>query len=193
LKPSRSRRGPPWGLREEVLVEGGQGKLFLSPLDNGLYGIFDGLGSDLFYPLSETEFTNRLRNASFTMRTDDEGKPMRLTLDLKGDIMQADRIDQPELMPGQLAASYAGKYYCDALDIAYELAVDETGLVIRHRRYAERPLQAAEADLFVGSLGIVRFSRSERGVVDGFSVTDEDTHFKPLTFRKMGEPALRRN
>ena len=120
------------------------------------------------------------------MHRNDNNNAIRLMLDLKGDTMWADWIDVPTMTSEELATTYAGTYYCNALDIAYNLVVNDGRLTIRHRRYADRPLQATGEDEFLGGIGIVRFSRNEQGGIGSFSVTDEDTNFKPLIFRKIG-------
>jgi CubicO group peptidase (beta-lactamase class C family) len=167
------------------LIEGTPMKLFVSCEEKGLYGIFDGLGSDFFYPLSDSQFVNGLRNVSFIMYFNADRKPMRVMLDIKGDTMWASRIDPPITTPKQLAADYAGEYYSDALGIAYSVSLDDDKLVIRHHRYSDRRLQPTDKDEFVGSIGIVRFSRNEQGLVKSFAVSDEDTNFKPLIFERI--------
>jgi len=167
------------------LIDGTPMKLFLSCQEKGLYGIFDGRGSDFFYPLSDSQFVNSGRNVSFIVHFGSDRKPVRLMLDMKGDTMWASRIDQPMMTSEQLAVDYAGKYYCDALGIAYDVIVDDDKLVIRHHRYSDRPLQLTDKDEFIGSIGIVHFSRNEQGLVDSFGITDEDTNFRPLVFTRI--------
>jgi len=173
------------GYEGAYTIEDNGGKLLVRRLSSGLYCIFDGFGSDLFYPLSDSVFTNNYRNVTFWMSFDDNHAPAGLTMDLKGDTTRADKVNTPALTPEQLSSTYAGTYYCDALDIAYHIIVNDGRLVIQHRRYSDRPLQPADVDEFVGGIGIVRFSRDQQGAVDGFRVTDEDTNFKPITFRKI--------
>ena len=173
------------GIGGAYLIEGGGGKLLVSRQANSLYCIFDGFGSDFFYPLSDSAFMNMHRNVTFWLNFDDEHVPVGVVMDLKGDTLRANRIDRPMPTSEQLSSNYAGTYYCDALDLAYQVIVNNGQLVIQHRRYDDRPLQATDDDEFAGGIGIVRFSRDERGAVDGFRVSDEDTNFKPITFRKI--------
>jgi CubicO group peptidase (beta-lactamase class C family) len=173
------------GIGGAFLIRGSGGKLLVSCLTNGLYCIFDGFGSDIFYPLSDSSFMNIYRNVTFWLSFDDQHVPTGLVMDLKGDTIKADRISRPILSPEQLSADYVGTYYCDALDIAYHIIVDNGRLVIRHRRYDDRPLQPTDVDEFAGEIGIVRFFRDEEGIVERLYVSDEDTNFKPITFVKI--------
>jgi CubicO group peptidase (beta-lactamase class C family) len=167
------------------LIDGTPMKLFVSCEEKGLYGIFDGRGSDFFYPLSDSQFVNGLRNVSFIMYFNADRRPQRIMLDIKGDTMWASRIDPPITTPEQLAADYAGEYYSDALGIAYNVSLDGDKLVIRHHRYSDRPLEPTDKDEFVGSIGIVRFSRNEQGLVEALAISDENTNFKPLVFKRI--------
>ena len=159
----------------------------LSRLESGFYGIMDGYGSDLFRPISESLLTNNPRNVFIHLQNEGGRKTGRIMLDLRksGGTMWATRIDPPVISPEQLGDDYAGTYYCRALGTAYAVVVENDKLVIRHHRYADRPLEPTDRDEFVGSIGIVRFSRNEQGVVESFEITDEDTNFKPLIFERM--------
>ena len=106
-------------------------------------------------------------------------------LDLKGDTLWASHISEPVLTSQQLAADYAGTYYCSALATAYNIVLANDKLEIRHPRYADRPLQPTDKDEFVGSIGIVRFARNEQGKVVSLTISDEDTNFKPIVFRRI--------
>ena len=175
------------GLVGAYLIDGNGGKLLLSRLESGFYGIMDGYGSDLFRPISESLLTNNPRNVFIHLQNEGGRKTGRIMLDLRksGGTMWATRIDPPVISPEQLGDDYAGTYYCRALGTAYAVVVENDKLVIRHHRYADRPLEPTDRDEFVGSIGIVRFSRNEQGVVESFEITDEDTNFKPLIFERM--------
>ena len=169
------------------LIDGNAGKLFLCRLESGFYGIMDGHGSDLFRPVSDSLLTNNLHNMYIHFQNEGGLKTGRIRLDLKksGMTLWATHIDPSQMTPAMLAADYAGSYYCGALGVTYDVIVKNGKLVIRHPRYADRQLQTAEKDEFVGSIGIVRFSRSEHGAVRSLEITDEDTNFKPLIFARM--------
>ena len=159
----------------------------LCRLETGYYGIMDGYASDLFRPIAESLLTNNSRDTFIHLLDEAGGKTGRIMLDLKKSEMTiwASRIDPPMMTPEELAADYAGTYYSEALGTAYRVDVKEGKLVVRHPRYADRPLQLTDRDEFVGSIGIVRFSRSEHGAVRSLEITDEDTNFKPLIFVRM--------
>lgn len=174
-------------LEGAYLIDGEMGKIFLTRLGSGLYGIMDGYASDFFRPISDSLFANSLRNALIHIQNQDNREAGRIMLDLRKSksTLWASRVDPPILTAEQLAADYAGTYYCDPLGIAYYVVVDGERLVILHHRYGDRPLEMTDKDEFVGGIGIVRFSRDEQGVVKSFGITDEDTNFKPLIFMRM--------
>jgi CubicO group peptidase (beta-lactamase class C family) len=174
-------------LEGAYLIDEVGGKLFLCRLGNWFYGIMDNYGSDFFRPVSESLLINNLHNALIHIQDESGRKAGRVMLDLRksGNVLWASRIDQPEISQVQLANDYAGTYYSEALGTAYRISVEDGRLTIRHPRYADRSLQPTDMDEFVGSIGIVRFSRNEQGLVESFAVTDEDTNFKPLIFRRI--------
>ncbi len=173
------------GLEGGYIIDGNMGRLYLTRIESGFYGIFDGLGSDLFRPVSDSLLATPRRNVSISIHRANDDKALRIMLDIKGDTMWASHVEQPLLTTEQLAADYTGMYYSEALGTAYHVDVKDGKLVIRHPRYSDRPLQPTDKDEFVGSIGIVRFSRDEQGLIRSFAISDEDTNFKPLTFRRI--------
>jgi CubicO group peptidase (beta-lactamase class C family) len=169
------------------LIDGSGGKLFLSRLESGFYGIMDGLASDFFRPISDSLLTNNMRNVFIHLRDESGRNTGRILLDLRksGMAIWASRIDPPMMIPEELAADYAGTYYSEALGTAYRIVVEDGKLVIRHPRYSDRPLQPTDKDEFVGGIGIVRFARNGQGAVVSLTISDEDTGFKPLVFGRI--------
>ena len=171
------------------LIEGDSSNLaFCNIGGNTFYGIFEGLGQDYFYPVSKTELTNK-RNPSvnFTFIPDENKKLNRLKLDLKGDIMWANRIDFKQLNSSQLSGIYSGKYFSDVLGTVYEIDAKENSIVMRHIRYTDRTFQQVGVDEFAGGYGIMRFKRDEKDRIIGFELLDEFFNYDPIYFQAMKE------
>jgi len=160
-------------------------KLFITSVERGLYAIFDGLGSDLFYPVSDSQFVNTAQDVSFIVSLDIEQKPTRIMLDLKGETMWASYVSPPPMITMELINNYGGKYLFEPLGIVCQVVEANGQLAIRNHRYKDQPILLTDKDEFIGSLGIIRFSRDEHGLVKSFVITDEDTEFMPLTFERI--------
>jgi len=169
------------------LIEGDSANLaFCNIGDNTFYGIFEGLGQDSFYPVSETEFTNnRNPSVNFTFIPDENKKLNRLKLDLKGDIMWANRIDFERLSPFQISEIYSGKYFSDALGTVYEIDTKDNSIVMRHLRYTDHTFQQVGDDEFAGGYGIMRFKRDEKDHIIGFDLLDEFFNYNPIFFQSL--------
>jgi len=166
-------------------VEGNQVKLGVMDQGNRMLAAFDGLGMDWFYPTSENTFSNTSRNVHVTFLPGMDGRKGRLKMDLKGDIMFADRLEINYMTPDQMTKALAGNYYSEALGTVYKIMVKEKCLFICHRRYTDRKLHQTDTDEFLGVLGFVRFKRDGKGNVEGFSIFDEDFGFKPVVFKRI--------
>ncbi len=169
------------------LIEGDSSNLaFCNIGENTFYGIFEGLGQDSFYPISETEFTNnRNPSVNFTFIPNENKKLNRLKLDLKGDIMWANRIVFERLSPFQLSEIYSGKYFSDALGTVYEIDMKNEHIVLCHRKYDDRLFQQVGNDEFASGYGIMRFKRNEHDQIIGFDILDEFFNYNPIYFQKI--------
>jgi hypothetical protein len=68
---------------------------------------------------------------------------------------------------------YVGRYYSAELDTEYRIEIDdEGGLVVRHRKLPQRPLEPAARDLFLAGGRVFAFRRDATGRVAGFTVSD---------------------
>lgn len=63
---------------------------------------------------------------------------------------------------------YAGDYYSSELNTTYTIALADTGLVMRHFKRRDIPLQPTITDAFAGR-GDLQFTRDTAGNVDGFT------------------------
>ncbi|UCC28716.1 MAG: beta-lactamase family protein [Phycisphaerales bacterium] len=152
-----------------------------------LVGLVDGLGMDSFFPTSDSHFANGARNVRITFVPNDEGRICAAAIDVKGQILRADRIAIKKPTPDELREDYAGPYFCDAFGTVYELVETEGRLVVRHRRYGDRELVQTDRDEFMGEVGFLRFERNKQGAVLGFAMLDETFSFRPIYFKKVGD------
>lgn len=86
---------------------------------------------------------------------------------------------------------YAGVYYSPELETFYRIAVEEDGLVARHKRHGDLPLESAGPDAFTGPRWFFRkleFSRDEVGEIEGFRLSGG--RVRNLRFVRLPEGAL---
>ncbi|MFX0138111.1 MAG: serine hydrolase domain-containing protein [Candidatus Hodarchaeota archaeon] len=153
--------------------------------ENTFYGILEGLGQDKFYPVSDMKFINRYENVSVTFVSDENNQFDRIELDLKGEIMQARRIEFERISSSRLAQNYAGFYYSNAMGTVYEIKNDNHKLIMRHRRYDDRKFHQVSVDEFVSGYGIMRFKKDENGRIKGLEILDEYFNYNPIYFQKI--------
>lgn len=75
---------------------------------------------------------------------------------------------------------YAGRYYSEEIDTAYEIVLEQGALQIRRRKYDPSPLHGISGDEFtvaknfsgVLTSATLRFSRAAHGKIDGFRLDD---------------------
>lgn len=167
------------------ILDGNAGKLAVARLgEEYLYCMFEGLGADLFYPLSDTQVVTSGRDVGITFLDDGDRRFNRVMLDVKGDTMWANRKVMEAVTPEQLDA-YSGEYYSPIFSTVYEVVVKSDTLVLRHRRYGDRAMQLTDTDEFLGGMGLIRFKRDIHGKVSAFEILDEDFGFKPISFRRI--------
>ena len=105
--------------------------------------------------------------------------PSKLTLKMRGDqTFVYERVDSAPPM----LEDFIGRYYCDELDVTYEIAVENGRLYVRFRTAPEDPLEHRIGDEFFGDEFELAFARDESGKVVSFRV-DADRS-KDLVFEK---------
>jgi len=69
--------------------------------------------------------------------------------------------------------AYAGAFFSDELDVRYDVVVQDSVLVVRHRKLEDMRLVPALRDAFTGGFGtLFQFARDRSGRVGGFTITD---------------------
>jgi CubicO group peptidase (beta-lactamase class C family) len=105
------------------------------------------------------------------------GVPARLTVRGVGErAMALDAMPRATATPADLA-EYAGRYYSEEIDTAYNVSLEGSSLVIKRQKYPDTPLEPAFRDGFSASgLSVVlpfvtvRFTRDAQKRVNGFLI-----------------------
>lgn len=96
----------------------------------------------------------------------------RLRLVVEGESPREFERLEPSKPSARDLASYAGRYFSEEINTAYDLVVRGDTLVAVSRRGAEYPLEPVSADLFRGrGMGTVRFERDGRKRVTALRVS----------------------
>jgi CubicO group peptidase (beta-lactamase class C family) len=90
---------------------------------------------------------------------------------------------------GQLN-EYTGIYSSEEIEPLYDIQLDKGDLVLHRMRNKPDPLHPVTLDLFVGSIGSIRFTRNSSGRISGFTLSTG--RIKNLRFVK-GRPAIPAN
>ncbi|NIM47854.1 MAG: serine hydrolase [Gemmatimonadales bacterium] len=149
-------------------------------------GAMVGEGMDLFRPVAPSEFENRNRDCRLTFLAEEgeEGTADRVLITLRGQEMWATRVQLPA--DTRWADEFAGFYYSDELEAAYEIVRGPDGFTVRLPGARIRPLRPVDADVLVGGLGILTFLRDKSGHVVGFDFGEpEDLGERLIRFVKL--------
>ena len=103
---------------------------------------------------------------------DPKAPPAPRIAEAEGPLGRYTRDDRFNPTPEQLAA-YAGSYSSDEAETTFTVAVDGNALAMKQRPARVITLQPVSADVFRGSLGVIRFHRAADGRVTGMSVTQD--------------------
>ncbi len=129
-------------------------------------------------PTGRHTFEIKIAQASIEFNVDDEGVCDSLTLHQNGS-HSANRVAEEPWAPSAAELDgYAGTYYCDELQVFYELRVDEDSLVVDHIRLGEpMAMTANKEDHFsVSDMGMqLEFERDGEGVITGFRASSGRT------------------
>ena len=123
------------------------------------------------YPTSDSTFELRVVEASVTFHRNDEGEVTSLTLHQNGD-HPANRIEEEAWTPDEEALTeFVGRYFSEELETFYTIALEDSALVLQHRRLEDAPLTAGAEDTFSAGFPIARvdFARDEEGSITGFT------------------------
>ena len=83
------------------------------------------------------------------------------------------RREAPFAPPRAALGAYAGSYYSDELDVRYDLTLEDSTLVVHHRKLDDPRLTPAFRDAFTLESGAaVQFTRDRSDQVTGFAISD---------------------
>lgn len=118
---------------------------------------------------SDSTFMLQVVEASLTFHRESDGSVNSVTLHQGGDNL-AHRIAD-DTAPVVLE-DYVGRYFSEELETFYDLVLEDSSLVLQHRRIPDITLNHSKSDSFAGGQGIatVEFDRGDDGSVSGLRV-----------------------
>lgn len=126
------------------------------------------------YPESETKFFIKEADAQISFQRDETRKVTQLALHQGGQDRIAKRVKPFTLNWDQLD-ELTGDYYSDELGTTYSIVVNDSNLVVHHRRHEDFKLNPVSRDLFNGSVwffGQVKFERDSDYNIIGCRVSN---------------------
>lgn len=140
-------------------------------------------------PTSDSTFVFQSVDARITFRRDEDGEVSSLTLHQSGD-HPAQRLEGTAWDPSRAdLEAYTGRFFSAELEVFYEVVLEEKGLVLRQRRFADDvELQPGQReDVFTGGFPVtdVAFERDEDGKVVGLRAGNGRS--RDVWFERVGE------
>ncbi len=135
------------------------------------------------FPIAPNRFDLRVVEANVEFHVDDDGGVETITLHQNG-AHPANRVEDKWEPDDEALAVYAGRYFSEELETFFELVVEDSTLVLKHRRLDPITLKANKRDQFAGSMPIalVDFERDAEGNVTAFLASNGRT--KDVRFEK---------
>ena len=149
---------------------------------NFLVGSILGIGKELLFPISETEFVDYSGNVKIDFFTNDSGKVNQATIILDGDAKIAYKTYlDTDIFPKE----FTGSYYCHELGSICTLMYKNGDFILSPQRSDDIKLYCLEPNLYVSTWGFIRFNHDKNGRVSGFMLEDELFGFKTLFYSKV--------
>ncbi len=153
-----------------------------------------GVGSDgesyELKALSENQFRLLLAPVDLTFEKPEPGGPLQFALK-SGEGKPDHFASVPAFAPSASQLDdYTGIYSSDEIEPLYDIRLEKGDLVLHRLRNKPDTLHPVTLDLFAGSIGSVRFTRSSGGKVSGFTLSTG--RIKNLRFEK-GRPGIPAN
>ncbi len=129
------------------------------------------------YATSDSTFELRIVEASLTFHRNSEGEVKSLTLHQNGDRPARRLEDEPWAPDEEALSAYVGRYFSEELETYYSVAIEDSALVMRHRRLEDIELTPGTEDNFTAGFPIaqVAFSRDDDSRVTGFKASSGRT------------------
>ncbi len=128
-------------------------------------------------PTSDSTFKLTVVEASLTFHRNQEGKVETLTLHQNGNHLAKRLHDKPWQPSQEDLMVYTGRYFSDELETFYTLAVEDSSLVVKHRRMDDLKLTPSKKDTFSARFPIAElvFIRNDAGEATGLKVSNGRT------------------
>ena len=137
--------------------------------------------------LAPNRFRLVIAPVDLTFETAKPGDPIKLTIkseDGKPDVYTS----VPSFTPAETQLkSYAGIYSSEEIDPLYTLKLEESKLVLHRLKADPDKLMPVTPDLFLASVGSIKFTRDAKGEITGFLLTTG--RIRNMRFIK-GRPAI---
>jgi CubicO group peptidase (beta-lactamase class C family) len=132
--------------------------------------------------ISEDQFRSSSARLELTFERSEPGGPLQFVL--KREDGKPNRFASvPSFRPSaSQLKEYAGVYSSEEIEPLYDLKLDKGELVLHRLKNKPDTLQPVTLDLFAGSIGSVRFTRSAGGRISGFMLSTG--RIKNLRFEK---------
>ena len=123
-------------------------------------------------PTSDSTFKILIVDASITFHRNAENEVESLTLHQNGDHPAKRLMDEPWKPSAVDLQVYTGRYFSKELETFYTLEVEDSTLVVKHKRMADIKLTPSKIDTFTASFPISNLiiNRDEAGEVIGLKV-----------------------
>ncbi len=112
-------------------------------------------------PTSDSTFALIVVEASMTFHRNAEGKVDGLTMNQNG-LRHATRIEETTVAWTPVLENFVGRYFSEEIETFFNLIVQDSSLVMQHRRIDDMKLSSGEEDAFTSQAGQVRFERDEQ-------------------------------
>ena len=175
--PEKALQLPPGELTPKVgTYLNAEGDQTLSvTLKDGKLRMTPGAGEDSYEmnALSENDFRLAIAPVDLKFEASKPGGPLRLIVksgDEKPEVFEAVPAFTPST--GELS-SFVGPYYSEEIEPVYVMKIDDGKLVLHRLKNKPDTLRPITRDLFVGSVGSIRFRRNAQRQVTGFGLNGD--------------------
>ena len=128
-------------------------------------------------PTADLEFNIEVANAAINFHRGDDGEVSSLTLHQGGGLTGHRMAGEAWAPDAAEMATYTGRYFSQELEAFYEIVLEDSGLVLKHRRFNDLKLKIKKTDIFTAGfpLAELSFVRSDEGLLTGFEASNGRT------------------
>lgn len=128
-------------------------------------------------PVSDSTFKITVVEASVTFHRNQENRVESLTLHQNGDHLARRLHTEPYQPTQEELLGYTGRFFSNELETFYTLAVEDSALVVQHKRMRDIKLTPSKVDTFTATFPIQEliFIRDDVGDMTGLKVSNDRT------------------